>query len=495
MSPLPNFATRCQKGVADQDSGGINLLPATVSASRRWLGLVVLLAGGFLPPVDFFIVNVALSSIHESLHTSPAETQLVISGYAAGYAVFLITGGRLGDLYGRRLLFILGMTGFTLTNLVCGLAASPTQLLIGRALLGVTAAMVQPQVLATIRALYTEERELARAMSLYGVMMGLAAATGQFAGGALVAWNPLDLGWRAVFLLKLPFCVAMIAAAWRLLPETSATQRVRLDFVGAALLSAALACVVLPLSLGRDQGWPAWVFVVLAIAPVLVVAFLRFEVWLKAHGGMPLVDPRLFAIPTFRRGVLVGFLFFFTTSFYFLFGIYQQMGRGVAPLWTGLAIVPYGIGLFVGPLATAQLVRLRPRLLAIGMGIQVTFYACVGGLVWAGIDGWLLSGTVFLAGFGQGIAFPRLFNTVLGDVPPHQAGLAAGILNSALQVGASVSAAAIGSLFFSVLAGGSGAQAYGHAFAIAQWTLTGALVVAALIAIPPRRRRSEAIAP
>jgi MFS family permease len=460
---------------------------ATVGARTGWLPLAVLLVGAVLPPIDFFIVNVALPSIREDLHTSPAETQLVISAYAAGYAVFLITGGRLGDLFGRRRLYMLGMAGFALANLVCGLAQSPVQLLAGRIALGIGAALLQPQTLATMRALYTDERALAWAMSLYGTAVGLAAAIGQFAGGALIAWSPFCWGWRAVFLLKLPFCAATVVAAWCLLPETSGTQRVKLDIGGAALLSAAMACVVLPLSLGRDQEWPAWVFVALACAPLLALLFLRFEAWLTARGGMPLVDVRLFGIPTFRRGVLVGILFFFTTSFYFLFGIYQQMGRGLAPLWTGLTIVPYGIGLFLGPLATAHLVRLRPQLLAIGMAIQVTFYAAIGGLVFVGIGGWVLAGTLFFAGFGQGIAFPRLFNTALGDVPPYQGGLAAGILNSALQVGASISAAAIGSLFFSVLAGGAGERAYAHAFAIAQWTLTGALALAALIAIPPRR--------
>jgi MFS family permease len=461
---------------------------ATVRTKTGWPALTVLLVGALLPPVDFFIVNVALSSIRQSLHTSPAETQLVVSAYAAAYAVLLITGGRLGDLFGRRRLYMLGMAGLCLSNLICGIAQTPVQLLMGRIVQGVAAALLAPQTLATLRALYTGERELARAMSLYGVTVGLAAAIGQFAGGALIDWNPMGWGWRAVFLLKLPFCVAAVLAAWLLLPETSSTQRVKLDIGGAALLSLTLACIVLPLSLGRDQGWPLWVFAALACAPVLGLTFLRFEAWLSARGGMPLVDVRLFEIPTFRRGVLVGMLFFFTTSFYFLFGIYQQMGRGVPPLWTGLTIVPYGIGLFLGPVATAHLERLRPRLLAIGMAIQVTFYAAVGALVWVGIDGWLLSATVFLAGFGQGIAFPRLFNTVLGDVPPHQGGLAAGVLNSALQVGASVSAAAIGSLFFSILAGDTGERAYAHAFAIAQWTLTAALAVSALMAIPPRRR-------
>jgi MFS family permease len=208
---------------------------------------------------------------------------------------------------------------------------------------------------------------------------------------------------------------------------------------------------------------------------------------------MPLVDVGLLAIPGFRRGVLVGTLFFFPTAFYFLFGIYQQEGRGVAPLQTGLAIVPYGVGLFIGPIASAPLVRLRPKLLAIGMGIQVTGYGLIGLLVWLGIADWPLSAAVLLAGFGQGIAFPRLFNAVLADVPPHQGGVAAGILSSALQVGGAVSAAAVGSLFFSVLADGHDERAYAHAFAIAQWATTAALFAAMLIAIPPRQRRVRTV--
>jgi MFS family permease len=208
---------------------------------------------------------------------------------------------------------------------------------------------------------------------------------------------------------------------------------------------------------------------------------------------MPLVDMALFAIPSFRRGALVATLFFFTTSFYFLFGLYQQEGRGLDPLHTGLAIAPYGIGLFLGPLLTTNWVRLRPALLAIGMAIQVTGYGGVAVLVAWGAGEVPLLAAVFVAGFGQGIAFPRLYNVVLGDVPPHQAGLAAGIVNSALQVGSAVSAAAIGSLFFSLLGTAQGERDYGFAFAIAQGTLTVALFAAMLIAIP--RRREAVVAP
>jgi MFS family permease len=467
-------------------------VPSRQKGARRWIALAVLLAGGFLPPLDFFIVNVALSSIHESLGANAAALQLVVSGYASGYGVFLITGGRLGDLYGRKRCFLIGMAAFSLASLGCGIAPSPPVLVAARILQGSAAALLQPQVLGSIRALFPDERELARALSFYGIMMGMAAAIGQFSGGALIQWNPAGLGWRAVFLLTLPVCAAALALGWKVVPETGGGARVRLDLGGAGLISVTLAAIVVPLSVGREQGWPAWVFATLACVPVLAAGFLWYEARLSRSGGMPLVDLHLLRIPSFRRGVLVSALFFFTTCFYLLFGLYQQEGRGVAPLQTGLAIVPYGVGLFAGPLITAPLVRLRGRLLSIGMGIQVFFYITVGVLVARGSGPAAVSVAVFLAGLGQGIAFPRLFATVLGDVPASQGGVAAGIANSAMQIGAAISVAIIGSLFFIVLDGQTGERAYAHAFAIAQWTLTAGLFIAMLIAIPPRRRANVA---
>ncbi len=464
-------------------------MPRQQKNALRWVALVVLLAGGFMPPLDFFIVNVALSSIHESLGANPAQLQLVISGYACGYGVFLITGGRLGDLYGRKRCFLIGMAGFSLASLGCGIATSAGHLVIARVIQGSAAAILQPQVLGSIRALFPNERELARAMSAYAIMMGMAAAIGQFSGGALIQWNPADLGWRAIFLLPLPVCAVTLVLGWKVVPETGGGGAVRLDLGGAALISLTLAAIVVPLSEGREQGWPLWVFASLACAPFLAVLFFWYEARLSRSGGMPLVDAALLRIPSFRRGVMVATLFFFTTSFYLLFGLYQQEGRGLAPLDVGLAIVPYGVGLFIGPLISAPLVRLRPMLLSIGMGIQVTFYTLIGVLVALGIDGVPLATAVFLAGLGQGVAFPRLFATVLGDIPPAQGGVAAGITNSALQIGAAISVAAIGSLFFMMLGNGTGERAYAHAFSIAQWTATAGLFLAMLITLPPRRRR------
>lgn len=456
-------------------------------AAPRWVAFILLLAGGFLPPVDFFIVNVSLPSIHESLRATSGDIQLVVSAYASGYAALLITGGRLGDLYGRRRLFLLGLVCFTLANAACGLASSPIVLVAGRLVQGMAAAVLVPQVLASIRALYDDERALARALGFYGVMMGLAAVAGQFLGGALVWWNLLDLGWRLIFLAKIPVSLALLLAAWLVVPETAVRRAVPLDLGGAALVSAALACVVVPLSEGHGLGWPLWVFVPLAAAPALIAWFLRHEDRLAARGGMPLLDLSLFRVARFRRGVVIATLFFFTTSFYLLFSIYGQEGRGLDPLQTGLAIVPYGIGLFLGPFAGAVLQRFHAWLLAGGMGVQVAGYAAIAVTVALGLAGWPTTIAVFVAGFGQGIAFPRLYTMALGDVPLHQAGLASGILNSALQVGGAVSVAAIGSLFFSLLGPTGDERAYAHAFSVAQATLTGGLFVAMLLAVPRRR--------
>jgi len=467
---------------------------AALSPTGRWIAFIVLLAGGFMPPVDFFIVNVSLPSMQATLGASPAMLQLVISGYAGTYAVFLITGGRLGDLYGRRRMFLIGMALFTIANLICGLATAALILVAGRIVQGIAAALLVPQVLGPIRTLFPDERDLARAMSSYGIMMGLAAVSGQFLGGALTQWSPFGLGWRAVFLLKVPLTLMVLLAAWIAVPETSTTRRVRIDLPGAALLSLALACLVVPLSEGRQQGWPAWTLVMLAAAVPLTAGFLRFEAGLAARNLMPLLDPRLMAIRSFRRGTLVGTLFFFTTAFYVTFSLYEQDGRGTDPLHTGLAILPYGAGLFLGPLASTPFVpRLGNALLPIGLAIQVAGYAATGVAIWCGWDGWPVLLAVLIAGFGQGIALPRLYNAALGDVPPGEAGLAAAVINSALQIGGAVSVAGVGSLFFGVLGGETTRAGYAHAFGIAQAATSFALFLSMLLSISRWQRRPDLV--
>jgi predicted MFS family arabinose efflux permease len=324
-------------------------------------------------------------------------------------------------------------------------------------------------------------------------MIGLAAAAGQFLGGFLTQLDLFGLGWRSVFLINVPIGLATIAGAFAFVPPLGAVGKPKLDLIGAVLVSLTLACLVLPLSEGRQQGWPAWTFAMLACAPMLVFALVRFERGVKALGRMPLIDLDLFRIPGFGRGVLVATLFFFTAAFYLLFAIYQQSGRGMDPLATGIAILPYGIGLFLGPLASTPLpLRLRPHLLGIGMAVEVAGYAAIMVAGFTLLEGWMLSVLIFITGFGQGIAMPRLFNTVLGNVPPLQAGLASGFVNSSLQAGAAISVAAIGSLFFAVLGNDTGAAAYGRAFGWAMAAQVAALAVALLIAVLPAPGRGRA---
>ena len=322
---------------------------SVLSPAARWAAFSILLVGGFLPPLDFFIVNVALPSVRDSLAASPAQVQLVISGYAAAYAVFLITGGRLGDLYGRRRLFVIGLAAFTATSALCGFAPRAGVLVVGRVLEGVAAAMLGPQVLAAIRALYSDA-ELGRAL-------GPVRRSDRTGGGDRPvprripdAARFVRVGLAVGIPDQLADRIATVAGAFAFVPPIGPTGKPKLDLGGAVLVSLTLACLVLPLSEGRQQGWPAWTFVMLGAVPFLVGGLLRFEAGVKARGGMPLIDLALFRIRGFGRGVLVATLFYFTSSFYLFFAIYQQEGRGLDALATGVAILPYGVGLFLGPL-------------------------------------------------------------------------------------------------------------------------------------------------
>jgi MFS family permease len=461
----------------------------TLSPTSRTLALVVILIGGLLPPLDFFIANVAVPSIRDTLSASPAEIQLVISGYAAGYAVFLIPGGRLGDLFGRRRLFILGMAGFTLTSALCGFATSGAMLDAARVVEGISAAVMAPQVLGSIRNLYAEH-ELGRALSLYSTMVGVAAAIGQMLGGALIALDLFGLGWRLVFVINLPIGACAMLGAWLLLPETSRRTAQNLDIGGALLLLATLCTLILPLSIGRDQGWPLWTFVSLAAFPVLWLGFMRFERRVARGGAMPLFDVDLLRLPGFKRSLLIAFLFFFTTPFYLGFSLYLQEGQGVDALRTGLAILPYGLGCLIGALITTWFrPRLRVHQFAIGMGLELCGYAGIMLCVGAAVEHWLLVAMLFLGGFGQGVAMPRVVNMVMSAVPTSHGGLAAGILNSTLQIGAAVSVAVIGSIFYEVLGTGTGPVAYAHALQVAMEAIVAVFTVTLVLGLLPQRRR------
>lgn len=454
-------------------------LPGQVAPdSRRWLALVVLLTGTLLPPLDFFIVNVALPVIRTDLRASSDVAQLVVSVYAAAYAVTLILGGRLGDLYGRKRVFVAGMLGFGLASALCGMATSPSVLVAGRLLQGISAAIMAPQSLASIHAMFPAS-EKGRALSLYGATFGLAAVGGQLLGGLLVAANPFGLGWHSIFLINLPIIAFAVPAALALLRESRAERSARLDVPGAFLLATGLLALVVPLIEGREHGWPWWCIALLILSVPLLFNFWRYEKRQEQAGRTPLVLPSLLATRGLQRRLLATFFFYALAAFFLVFAIYEQAGLGHYALAAGLAILPLGVGLLLGPLSGPRIARwIGPRTASSGMALEVVGLVMAAALAFADAPRWLPV-PLFLIGLGQGIALPALVRLSVDHVDARWAGLAAGLVSATLQISAAVSVALIGGLFFALAPDGSSAGKVRSGFAIASLAVAGALAVAA----------------
>jgi EmrB/QacA subfamily drug resistance transporter len=450
---------------------------------RRWLALPVLLAGAFLPPLDFFIVNVALPSIRTALHASAAQLQFVISAYAATYAVFLITGGRLGDLYGRRRLFLLGIGGFTLASLLCGLAWSSEALLAGRMLQGLTAAALAPQVLASIRVMFPHS-EQPRALGLYSATFGVAATLGALLGGALVSSHFWGMGWQLIFLVNLPVGAAALIAGFMLLRESREEHALRLDLGGVALLSIALALLVYPLVEGREQGWPAWTYVMLACSLLMFVVFVHFETHVARNGGSPLIDVRLFAEGDFSLGIVAALGIYLTSSFFLTYAVYLQSGLQHNAWEAGLATIPFTIGFFCGSMLASRLIdALGHRALPLACACEAFGFGTLIATVLHALPHAALIPALALAGFGFGVALPALIRAVISGVETRHAGLASGVVITALQISAALGVAIIGGVFYAVLHGQAGVKAYDHAFAIGLSCNAIALIVVALLSM------------
>ncbi|GAC1036739.1 MFS transporter [Pseudomonas sp. No.117] len=444
--------------------------------SRRWFALGVLLLGTLLPPLDFFIVNVALPVIRSDFQASSDLAQLVVSVYATAYAVTLILGGRLGDLYGRKRVYLGGMVGFGLASALCGLAPSPEALIAGRLLQGIAAAVMAPQSLALIHATFPAE-EKNRALGLYGATFGLASVSGQVLGGVLIEASPFGLGWRSIFLINLPVILCALPAALAWLRESRANQGARLDVIGACLLAAGLLALVVPLVEGPRLAWPWWSVPLLLLSGVVLRLFWRYEQRKEGAGEMPLVLPSLLAEARLRRSLLATFLFYALAPFFLIFAVYQQAGLGHGALAAGWAILPLGVGFLCGPLCSPRIAqRLGARTASLGMALEVAGLVLVAAL--AGSPAWLPV-PLLLIGLGQGIALPALVRLNADQVAPSLAGLAAGLTNATLQISAALSVALMGGLFFQLAPEGAPAATVRFAFALTSLAIAGALALAA----------------
>src|SRR3954447_17272174 len=282
------------------------IVTTPVDTSRRWWVVAIVVAAQFMFGVDAFVVNVAIPTIAGQLHASAAQIEAVIAVYLIAYAILVVTGGRLGDIYGTKNIFIAGVLGFTATSLWCGLARSGPELILARLAQGATAALMVPQVLATLHLLFSDSAR-ARAFGIYGIVLGLAGAAGFALGGILVTLDLAGFGWRTVFFVNVPFGLLIAAAALRIMPSVPRRAGTRLDVSGAVVLFAGLLCLIGPLLFGHDVHWAPWVWLVMAAGVAIVAAFVRLERIVARTGGMPLVDLALLSDAAFMRGLYAAF--------------------------------------------------------------------------------------------------------------------------------------------------------------------------------------------
>jgi EmrB/QacA subfamily drug resistance transporter len=424
----------------------------------RWRSLAVILSAAFLTALDFFIVNVSIPSIRASLHATFAEIQLVIASYGLTYGVFLITGGRLGDILGRKRVFLWGVVGFTLTSMLCGLAPSPAFLIAARALQGVTGALLFPQVLSIMQITFPPS-ERAIAFGLFGTVIGTASFSGNVLGGLLVQANILDLGWRPIFLINLPIGIATLVAASRFVAESRSPKARRLDLGGVAIATAALCLLLYPLIEGREAGWPPWTYASLAASAVLFAVFVRYERRLSARGGSPLVELSLFHDRAFVIGLLSGVCFFNTSAAFFLVStIYLQSGLGYSPGRAGLTFASFAIAFLGSSLSSVRIApKLGSRIINTGAVLMISGLVI---LLWlaqlrgAALTGWELAPALLVYGTGQGFIMPTLISSILINIKGHDAGSASGVLSTVQQVSFASGVAVIGTVFFSALGAG-----------------------------------------
>ncbi|QKW14553.1 MFS transporter [Verrucosispora sp. NA02020] len=457
----------------------------TYDDRRRWQALGVGLVAAFMTLLDISIVNVAIPSLDRALGAGPSDLQWVLSGYALTFGLVLVPAGRFGDVHGRRNAFVFGIALFTVTSAVAGLAQSPGWLVAARLLQGAAAGLVNPQVTGLIQQLF-QGPERARPFGLLGATIGISTAVGPLLGGLLIAAGGPEHGWRWVFFVNVPVGIVAVILGWRLLPRHPIGQvvRRRADPIGVVLLGVGVTLVLLPLVQREQWHGPAkWL-----LLPAGLVTLVGFALWERryARQGPPLFDIRLFTRQSYALGSLIALIYFGGfTAIFFIFTLYLQNGRGYSALVAGLAITPFALGSAVASAVGGRIVNRYGRpLVAVGLLAVV-----VGlGLVALAIElaphapvPWVTAAPLLLAGLGSGLVIAPNQTLTLAQVPVPQAGSGAGMLQTGQRIGSAAGIAAVGAVFFSVVA--SGDNAWSKAFERSLLVSAGIIALALLVAL------------
>ncbi|MFI8189779.1 MFS transporter [Streptomyces sp. NPDC085946] len=430
--------------------------PAGAPDRRRWYALAIVMTAAFMDLVDVTIVNIAIPSIQRDEGASFSQIQWITAGYALAFAAGLITGGRLGDIHGRKRVFLVGIGGFTVASALCGLAVNPEMLVAARLLQGAMAALMVPQVLSIVHATFPAH-ERGKVFGLFGAIVGLGAVSGPLLGALLTEGDLFGLGWRPIFLINLPVGVAGLILGSRFITESKAPRALKLDVVGVVLVTSGLLLLLYPLTRGHELGWPVWGYAAMAGAPVVGAALVVYERRKSARDGSPLVELSLFRVKSFAAGIAVQTVLGIGLGVFFLvWTLYMQIGLGWSPLKAGLTGVPFSIAVSVAAGMSVQ--KLVPRfgrgvlqagalLLAAG----VLLYVWESGHYGLAITPWQMALPLVVMGGGMGLVFAPLTDAILSEVPREHAGSASGLINTVQQMGNALGLGLVSVVFFGVM--------------------------------------------
>ena len=482
------------------DRAAVSTAAAKAAATRgkkvRWVAFGAVITAAVMDLLDSTIAQVAAPTIRRELGGSYAVIEWVTAAYALAMAVGLLTGGRLGDIFGRRRVLLTGMAGFVLASAACAAAQNAGELIGARAAQGLLGAVMLPQVFGLIRDMF-EAHEMGKAFGVYGPVMGLSAMLGPIAAGGLISANVLGTGWRMIFLVNVPVGLAALALGARTLPAGASSGARRLDLPGALLAAVAMFLLVFPLAQGHSLGWPAWLFGMLAASVLVLAGFGWYQVRRQRAGRDPLVEASIFRHRPYSAGIV--FSIVFTGSLggiVMIFNVFLQNGLGFTPWHSAVTTAPWAAGAFIGSAVGGMTMsKLGRRVLHAGLVVEAAGLLGIC-LVLRGAGGGVstvdLLAPMVIGGIGMGMVFVPLFDIVMAGVRPQEMGSASGVLQTVNSLGMSLGIAGIGAIFFA-LAGGHGQHVpvYLHA---AEWTALATIVLLAgsfVIGFGlPRRARS-----
>ncbi|MFD5697687.1 MFS transporter [Streptomyces lasiicapitis] len=423
---------------------------------RRWFALAIVMTAAFMDLVDVTIVNIAIPSIQRDEGASFSHIQWITAGYALALGAGLITGGRLGDIYGRKKIFLVGITGFTIASALCGFAANPDMLVASRILQGAMAALMVPQVLSIVHATFPAH-ERGKVFGLFGMVVGLGAVSGPLLGALLTEWNLFGLEWRPIFLINLPVGIAGLLLGRKFIEESKAPKALKLDLVGVVLVTAGALMLLYPLTRGRELDWPVWGYVMMAGALVVFGALVAYEKHKAKKDGSPLIELSLFKVKSFAGGIAVQTVFGVSLGIFFLvWTMYMQIGLGWSALRAGVTGVPFSIAVSAAAGLSVQVLvpRFGRKVLQAGaltMAAGVLIYIWEADRYGAGIASWQMALPLVVMGLGMGLIVAPLTDAILSEVPREHAGSASGLLNTVQQMGNAFGLGLVSVVFYGVI--------------------------------------------